>query len=301
MGESPVYFGFEAGGTKCVCLIAAGEDRILAQAVLPTTNPGQTLGAASAFFSEAADWAQPAGCGIAAFGPIQLDRGAPDHGHIAQTPKAGWSGADMRHVFAGFTAPLAVDTDVNGAALAEWRWGAGRGLRSFAYATIGTGIGVGVLRDGVAVQGAWHLELGHLRPRRAAGDAFAGVCPFHGDCLEGLASGPAIAARWGAPLSQLAPEHPAHEMQAEYLGQLCASLAFAHAPERIVLGGGVMHTPGLLERAAARAQDLIGGYACWPAARSGQSFVDKPSLGDRAGPLGAIALAMRAADRAPTC
>lgn len=294
MSDVPVFFGFEAGGTKCVCLVATGQDAILAQANVPTKTPAQTLGAARAFFGEARQWGQPHGCGIASFGPIQLDTGASDYGHIAPTPKPGWSGTDMRQVFADVDAPLALDTDVNGAALAEWKWGAGRGLRSFAYVTIGTGIGGGVLRDGRAVQGAWHLELGHLRPRRAPGDTFAGICPFHGDCFEGLASGPAILARWGLALSALEPDHPAHAMQAEYLGQLCASLTFAHAPERIVLGGGVMETPGLAERTATAAHALIGGYASWPAARDALEFVRRPALGDRAGPLGAIALAMRA-------
>lgn len=295
MSDAPVFFGLEAGGTKCVCLVARGADAILAQAALPTTNPAQTLGAARAFFTEASAWVRPAGCGIASFGPIQLDTEAADFGHIANTPKPGWSGADMRQVFAGFDAPLALETDVNGAALAEWKWGAGRGLRGFAYATIGTGIGAGVLRDGRALRGAWHFELGHLRPRRAQGDDFAGTCPFHGDCLEGLASGPAIQARWGVPLSALADDHPAHAMQAEYLGQFCAALAFAHAPERIVLGGGVMQVPGLLERAACAAYALIGGYASWPAAQDSSGFVQRPLLGDRAGPWGAIALAMHAA------
>lgn len=295
MSAAPVYFGLEAGGTKCICLIANGPDGILARASLPTTHPAQTLGAARAFFTEASHWARPKGCGIAAFGPIQLDRQAPDYGRIAKTPKPGWEGIDLHQVFAGLDAPIEIDTDVNGAALAEWKWGAGQGLRSLAYATIGTGIGAGVLRDGQSVQGAWHFEMGHMRPRRAPGDAFAGVCPFHGDCLEGLASGPAIAARWGAPLSDLPPDHPAFAMQAEYLGQLCASLAFAHAPERIVLGGGVMHAPGLLEKVAAATQALLGGYAAWPAARNEQGFVQRPALGDMAGPMGAIALAMRAA------
>ena len=295
MSAAPVYFGLEAGGTKCICLIANGPDGILARASLPTAHPAQTLGAARAFFTEASHWARPTGCGIAAFGPIQLDRQAPDYGRIAKTPKPGWEGIDLRQVFAGLDAPIEIDTDVNGAALAEWKWGAGQGLRSLAYATIGTGIGAGVLRDGQSVQGAWHFEMGHMRPRRAPGDAFAGVCPFHGDCLEGLASGPAIAARWGAPLSDLPPDHPAFAMQAEYLGQLCASLAFAHAPERIVLGGGVMHAPGLLEKVAVAAQVLMGGYAAWPAARNEKGFVQRPALKDLAGPMGAIALAMRAA------
>lgn len=294
MKDAPVFFGLEAGGTKCVCLVAKDEGSLLAQAQVPTTTPAQTLGAARAFFAEAALWGQPKSCGIAAFGPIQLDGAAQDYGCIASTPKPGWSGTDMCQVFADFAVPVALDTDVNGAALAEWNWGVGKGLRSFAYATIGTGIGAGILRDGHALHGAWHFELGHLRPRRAQGDAFAGICPFHGDCLEGLASGPAILARWGAPLSAMPDDHPAHAIQADYLGQLCASLAFAHAPDCIALGGGVMETPGLLERTSSAAQALIGGYAAWPAARDPLKFVRKPALGHRAGPLGAIALAMRA-------
>jgi fructokinase len=197
--------------------------------------------------------------------------------------------------FAAWDCPKAVHTDVVGAALAEQRWGAGRGEDALAYVTIGTGIGAGVLQGGRPVGGAWHLEFGHLRAQRLPGDDFPGVCPFHGDCFEGLASGPAIAARSGARLSDLPPDHPAHALEVGYLAQLCAALVFSHAPGRILLGGGVLQTPHLLERVRARLPDLLGGYAGYAQAQAPASFLQAPGLGGRAGALGAVALAMQAA------
>lgn len=291
-----IYFGLEAGGTKCVCLAAAGPEQILAERTIPTTTPGETLGAAAAFFAGLG--LAPAACGVASFGPAVTDPASPNFGRIARTPKPGWEGADMLDVFAAYAVPKGFDTDVNGAALAEWRWGAGQSQAHLAYVTVGTGIGVGVLHEGRIAGGAWHLEMGHLRPRRAAGDDFPGLCPFHGDCFEGLASGPALLARFGAELSALPGEHPAHALVAEYLGQLCAALAFSHAPGRIVLGGGVMQTPGLLARVRARSEALLGGYAQFPEASDMKTWLIAPGLGPRAGVLGATALAMQAAEPA---
>lgn len=291
--SNPVYFGLEAGGTKCVCLAAEGPAQVLAECVIPTTTPAATLWRAAAFFAGLG--VAPAACGVASFGPIQTERGDPAFGRIAKTPKPGWAGADMLSVFEAFHCPKGLDTDVVGAGLAEQRWGAGQGERHLAYITIGTGIGVGVLDAGRRVAGAGGLELGHVRPKRAPGDDFAGLCPFHGDCFEGLASGPALQARSGAPLSELPPDDPAHAIAAEYLGQLCAALVFAHAPGRLILGGGVMKTPGLLERVRARLGPLLGGYNQYAQTADLARFVQAPALGDRAGALGAVALAMQAA------
>ena len=285
-----MYFGLEAGGTKCVCLAAEGPERVLAERVIPTATPAETLAQAAAFFAGLK--IVPAACGIASFGPIHADRSDPAFGRIAVTPKPGWSGADMLSVFQGFACPKGFDTDVVGAALAEQVWGAGQGERHLAYLTIGTGIGLGVLDNGKPVAGAAGLEFGHLRPQRAAGDVFAGLCPFHGDCFEGLASGPAIKARSGASLSELAPNDPAHALEADYLAQLCAALVFAHAPGRILLGGGVMQTPGLLAQVRMRLGPLLGGYCQYPQVQDPARFVQAPALGNRAGALGAVALAL---------
>lgn len=291
--SNPVYFGLEAGGTKCVCIAAEGPGRVLAERVIPTTSPAETLARAAAFFQELG--VTPAACGVASFGPIDSDRNSPGFGTVATTPKPGWTGARMLSVFQNHACPKGFDTDVVGAGLAEQLWGAGRGERHLAYLTIGTGIGAGVLDHGRTVAGAAGLELGHLRPRRAEGDAFAGCCPFHGDCFEGLASGPAIQARSGASLSEMRPDDPAHALEAEYLAQLCAALVFAHAPGRIILGGGVMKTPGLLAQVRARLGPLLGGYCRYRQTNDLDRFVQAPGLGDQAGALGAVALAMAAA------
>lgn len=287
-----IHFGFEAGGTKCVCIAADGPENVLAERTIPTTTPHETLSAAQAFFANLG--ITPRGCGVATFGPAHVRPSDPLYGRLARTPKVGWDGADMLRVFAPFDAPKLCDTDVAGAALAEQRWGAGRGAATVAYVTVGTGIGVGVVQDGASIQGAWHLEVGHIRQPRQTADLFAGCCAFHGDCLEGLAGGPAILARWGHSLSELPLDHPAHGLEAHYLAQLCANLCFCYAPDVIVLGGGVMKTPGLLARVRSETERLLGGYAPWPAAADMTSLLRAPGLGDRAGPMGAIALAQRA-------
>lgn len=295
--EDPIYFALEAGGTKCTALIAHGAHDILAEANFATRDPANTLPAIQEFFRREGRDLRPSACGIASFGPIHLDPQSPSYGRIGKTPKPGWAGTSMRAIFEGHDCPIGVDSDVNGAALAEYLWGAGRGLTHLAYATIGTGIGVGVLRDDICSQGAWHYEIGHWRPARHKDDVFPGNCAFHKDCLEGLAAGPAISARWGASLSELDPEHPAHAVQAHYLAELCASLTFGFAPQRIILGGGVMNCPGLLERVQSQSAEKIAGYAQWPEAQTMSTFIVAPGLGPRAGVLGAIAVAQSAHGR----
>lgn len=282
--------GIEAGGTKFVLAIGAAADSIEAQATIATRTPEETL-------AEAADWFSASGVdlaaiGIASFGPVQLDRSAPDWGHITSTTKPGWSGCDIAGYFAKrFNVPVGFDTDVNGAALAEYNFGAGHDADSLAYVTVGTGIGGGIVYGGQVVHGAGHPELGHLYPRRPAqDDGFLGNCTFHGDCLEGLASGPAIMRRWGRALSDLPPAHPAHALVAEYLAQTCHSLFAATAVERIVLGGGVMETPGLLDRVAFRTRALGRNYL---PGREKQSVV-APALNPVSGLVGAMILAEEA-------
>ncbi len=296
--RKPVYAGLEAGGTKCICAIGDGPQNILAQTRIQTTTPEETLKAALDFFSSAAPrYGALAGLGIASFGPAGVQQDAADYGCIGQTPKAGWSGAPVRAAFLPLGVPIAFDTDVNGAGLGEAQLGAGRGLDTFAYVTVGTGIGVGIIHKGRPRLGAGHYEMGHIHvPRGTEPGNFAGTCRFHGDCLEGLASGPAITARFGQTLEALGPEHPACDLEAHYLAHLCATLVQCHAPERIILGGGVLHAKGLIERVRAKTRTLLGNY---PGPASGKASLDdyivKPELGDQAGITGALVMAMQAA------
>lgn len=285
----------EAGGTKLVLGLARAEGdgagrEILARHRLPTTTPAETLGAAVDWFK--AQGTAIAAIGIASFGPLALDRGAANWGHITRTTKPGWSHTDLVGPFArAFGCPVDIETDVNGAALAEARWGAGQGLGSLLYLTVGTGIGGGFVSGGGLLHGLSHPEMGHIRmPRHPLDADFAGSCPFHRDCLEGLASGPAVIARWGCPLSELPPGHPGAAIIGWYLGQAVVSFQAVMEPARIVLGGGVMATPGLLETVRAEAAQAGRGYFVGDPAE----VVVGPALGADSGLLGALALALRA-------
>ena len=280
--EPPLFGCIEAGGTKLIAGILAAPDTIVARTRIPTTTPAETLGAAVAWLREQA--VPLAAIGIASFGPVALDRGV-----ITLTTKPGWNNTDMVGPFASaFRCPIGFDTDVGGAALGEQRWGAARGADVAVYVTVGTGIGGGAVIGGTVLHGAGHPEMGHIRVARHPDDPdFAGVCRFHGDCLEGLASGPAIQARWGASLSDLAPDHPAHAIIAWYLGQMVVTLRSILAPQRIVIGGGVLATPGLRDALCAAADTLAGGYFTEQA----DSVVTAPVFGDNAGLVGALALA----------
>ena len=291
-GPSPVYGCIEGGGTKFVLAVMAGPDDTRATLRLPTTTPDETLAAAVAFFEENAPAEGYAGFGIGSFGPVALDTLAPGWGRITDTPKPGWRGTDMVGPFRRFDCPIGFDTDVNAAALAEARWGAAIDQEIAVYVTVGTGIGGGAVVAGRTVRGTRHPEMGHVRPARLAGDDFPGVCPYHGGCLEGLTAGPAIIGRWGAPLSELAPDHRAHELAAHYLGQLVVAIQAMYAPGRIVLGGGVMQTPGLLGRVREAAAVLGNGY--FAAAADYEALVVPPALGTRSGIVGALALAIDA-------
>jgi fructokinase len=283
--------GIEAGGTKFVLGIGTGPDSIEARTIISTTTPEETLGAAIAWFH---DREPVAALGIASFGPVQLDRSAIDWGFITRTTKPGWSHTDVAPALArALAVPVGFDTDVNGAAMGEARWGAARGRRCAVYLTVGTGIGGGAVIDGVPLHGFGHPEMGHIpMPRHPDDTAFAGACTFHGDCLEGLASGPAIVGRWGASLSDLGPDHPAHAIIAWYLGQFTVTLQAILSPERIVLGGGVMKTAGLLDRVIKAAAAAGQGY--FPGDVS--DMLVAPELGDRSGLCGAFALAEAALD-----
>ncbi|RZF66310.1 ROK family protein [Sphingomonas populi] len=289
----PLLGCIEAGGTKFVLGVATGPDTVLRTARVATTRPDETIGAALDFFrTAAADFGAFAAFGIASFGPVDLDPRSSGWGRIGDTPKEGWRDADIAGPFGqAFDCPVGFDTDVNGAILAEHLWGAARGTDVAVYVTVGTGIGGGALVAGRPVHGLRHPEMGHMLPRRHPDDRdFAGICPFHGDCLEGLASGPAIIARWGASLSELPEGHVGRTIIADYLAQLVVAQHAILSPQRIVFGGGVLATPGLLDLVRARAEVLAAGYF----GDGGDGLIVAPGLGDRAGLLGALALAQRA-------
>lgn len=282
--------GVELGGTKCVCLLASGAHDIHDEARIATTTPEETLAAIEA---QLARWRFDA-LGIASFGPLAIDRTAPGWGHITATTKPGWSGADIAPRLARrFGVPLGFDTDVVGAALAERRWGAAMGLDDLAYITVGTGVGVGLIARGAPLSGFSHAELGHLRVRRRAGDDFPGACRFHGDCVEGLASGPAIAARAGRPAPELAADDPVWDDAIDAVAQLVHALVLTGVPRRVVLGGGVvMGAPHLLPRLRAALAESLNGYGDVALLGPLDDYLVPAALGDRAGPLGAIDLAL---------
>lgn len=285
--RSKRYGLIEAGGTKFVLGVANGDREIVARHRIATTTPEETLPTMQAWLAAHGPFDA---IGLATFGPVGLDPAAPDWGHILATPKPGWSGADLAGpLHRQLGCPVVVDTDVNAAALAEAKWGAGRGQESVLYFTIGTGIGGGAVIAERTLRGQGHPEMGHIRLARHPDDRnFDGVCPFHGDCLEGLASGPAIIARWGCSLSELAADHPAHAIIAYYLAQTVVTMQAIFEPGRIVLGGGVMATPGLLARIIEKAGALGGGYF----RTSASTILCAPQLGDDAGLLGALAIAL---------
>jgi fructokinase len=291
--KSAIYGTIEAGGTKFVAGLARSPDDIIETARFDTIDPETTIGAVTGWLQYAAQrHGVLQAIGIASFGPLELDRAAHNWGYITGTTKPGWSNADFAgRIAREFGVPVGFDTDVNGAALAEARWGAAQGHKISVYITVGTGIGGGAIVDGKPLLGLSHPEMGHLRPARHADDLeFSGICPFHSDCMEGLASGPAIKARWGASLSELEQDHPAHDIIAHYLAQMAVTLQSIMEPGRIIFGGGVMATPGLLLRVQNEASRLGKGYF---RGNAGDVIV-LPGLGDRAGLLGGLALAMDA-------
>ncbi len=290
-----LYGGIEAGGTTFVGAVGAGPDDIRDVARFPTTTPEETLGRAIQFLEP--HRAALTGIGVASFGPVDLDPASPSYGFITSTPKPGWGDTDVMGTFRrAFERPVGFDTDVNGAALGEHRWGAAQGLDTFVYLTVGTGIGGGGMVGGRLMHGLIHPEMGHVRvPHDWDEDPFPGVCPFHGDCLEGLASGPALEARWGRPADTLPPDHAAWPLQARYLALALMNVVCMLSPQRVILGGGVMHQRQLFPLIRRELQALLSGYVQAPAILERiEDYVVPPGLGDRAGVLGALALAAQA-------
>jgi fructokinase len=281
-----------------VCILGSGPEDIRAQQRLATADPDTTLARIESVLDE---WRERypgiAALGVASFGPLELNRNSPVYGHIRSTTKPGWSHTDVaRRLGNRLSVPLGVSTDVTGAALAEGRWGAARGLTNFAYITVGTGVGVGLIVNGGPVIGCGHPEMGHIRIARMTGDQWPGTCAFHGDCVEGLASGPAIEARTGMSADQLAADHPAWSTVAHALGQLLHAMVLTTAPERIIIGGGVMNAQThLFQRVRRELQRSLNGYVEASAISDDiENYVVPPALGALAGPLGALALAAEA-------
>jgi len=294
----PLIAGIELGGTKCVCMLASGPDDVRDEVRVPTTSPEQTLAGIEAVLDGwRTDGTDFAAIGIGSFGPIDVDRASATYGHISATPKPGWAGTAIAgRIAARYGFPIGFDTDVNGAALAEGRWGGAQGLSDFAYITVGTGVGVGLIVDGKPIAGFTHAEAGHIRIARAPGDDWAGCCPFHGDCVEGLTSGPAIQARTGICGEELPPDHYVWPLVAHSLAQLLHTLVLIASPRRFLLGGGVMVAQQQLFPMIRRnLVASINSYLTAPQLSEGiDSYVVPPALGGRAGPLGAIALGLEA-------
>ena len=303
--KAPLLLGaIEGGGTKFVCAVGTGPSDVRASLRIDTTSPQETLRRVVDFLVKESNH-RLAALGIACFGPLELDQRADDFGSILATTKPGWSGtAIVAPLRSRLAVPVAVDTDVNGAALAEWRWGAARGRDPALYLTVGTGIGGGAIVRGQPLHGLLHPEMGHvLLPRMrlpdGTTDTFPGVCPFHGPCFEGLVSGPALAARLEAPAETVGPDHPIWELVAGYIALALAQYVLVLSPQRLVLGGGVFQQPHLLDRVRRRLPEVLNGYI--PRAEMSERvdrYIVAPRFGQEAGLMGAFALAAQAARRA---
>lgn len=289
-----MYGSVEAGGTKFRCAVGTGPDDLGDELRLDATGPDETLDRVVGFFRGHAS--QLLAVGLGSFGPVDLNPRSSTYGFITATPKPGWSHTDIAgRLRSALGVPVGFDTDVAASALGEGRWGAARGLGDFVYVTVGTGIGAAIVSGGRLVHGLVHPEVGHMRVPRHPEDDFAGVCAFHGDCFEGLASGVAIQRRWGAAGAALAPGHPAWELEAYYLACGLSNLVLTVSPERVVVGGGVLEQQHLLPRVRRHFRELLNGYVAAPEVDAGlERFLVAPGLGPRSGILGGLVLAMQA-------
>ncbi len=289
-----VYGGIEAGGTKFICVVGTGPDDIRAETMFPTTTPDETIVRAIDFFNGYSGLDLLSAVGIASFGPVNLDPDSLEYGYITQTPKPGWKHTDiLGMVKSALNIPVAIDTDVNGAALAEYLWGAGKGTENLFYITIGTGIGGGGMVNGGLIHGLVHPEMGHLRiPHDLEKDPFEGCCPYHGDCLEGLASGKAVELRWGKVAKELPEDHPAWELEAHYLALGISNVICTLSPGRIITGGGLMKNSSLLSKVREKTVEYLNGYIDSPRITDDiENYLVTSELGDYSGVLGAIAIA----------
>lgn len=297
MGSVKLFGGIEGGGTKFNCIVATSPDDIRREEQFPTTTPDATLDKAIRFFKQAeTDFGRLSALGMACFGPLDVRPASPTFGFILPTTKPGWSNFNvLGKIKSAFDIPLAFDTDTNGAALGESKWGAAQGLDTFIYMTIGTGIGGGALVSGKLLHGLLHPEMGHIRlPHDSQRDPFEGICPFHKDCFEGLASGPAIEKRWGQKGETLPPEHPAWELEAHYIALALANFILTLSPQRIIIGGGVSGQKFLFPMIRVKVKEILNKYVQSSAVGENiDAYIVPPALGTRSGMLGAIALAQK--------
>ncbi|MDX1377620.1 MAG: ROK family protein [Anaerolineales bacterium] len=291
---SKLFGGIEGGGTKFICAVGTSPDDIRRQTRIPTAAPKETLEQAIRFFQEAErDLGKLSALGVACFGPLDPNPASPTYGRILPTPKPGWTDADIvGTLLSAFDVPIGFDTDVNGAALGEWTWGAAQGLETFIYLTVGTGIGGGLMANGKLVHGLLHPEMGHVMlPHDKERDPYEGWCPFHKDCFEGLASGPALEERWGQKAETLPPDHPAWALEAHYIALALVNYITTLSPQRIILGGGVGGRKDLLPLIRENVQKLVNNYVQSPEIIDNiDRYIVPPGLGSRSGMLGAIAL-----------
>jgi fructokinase len=302
MKNFQLYGGIEAGGTKFVCVIASGPEHIVAEARFPTTTPDETLRKAIQFFQPFTASRQLGAIGVGCFGPLDLDPKSTTYGSITFTPKPNWSNTDVRGILQrALNVEIAFDLDVNTAALGENLWGASKGLDPSLYLTIGTGIGGGYIKDAKPLIGMLHFEMGHVRiPHDLKLDQFKGNCPFHGDCFEGLASGPAIEKRLGLSGATIPEDDPFWDIETDYIASALMNFILTLSPKKIILGGGVMQREFLFPKIRHRVREFLNGYV------SSKSILEKidqyivpPALGNQSGSLGAIALAMQTAELTP--
>jgi fructokinase len=283
---NPCYGGLEAGGTKFNCIVATSPDDIRAECRIATSTPEETLGQAIEFFQKHPVSALGVGC----YGPLDLDLDSPTYGKLFAVSKPHWSHADLLGPLRVLNVPLALETDVGIAALGEAHWGAAQDCDHMVYLTVGTGIGGAAIVDGKLLHGRLHPEMGHIRISHEPSDEFAGCCPFHGDCLQGLASGKAISDRWGIHADELPADHPGLALEATYLARALATFHYALSPQRFVLGGGVtMDQPALLPLVREKFREQLAGYS--PPDDDPARFIQPAGLGNRAGMLGAVRLA----------
>lgn len=289
-----LFGALETGGTKMVCAIGNEKGEILEQISIPTETPELTIPKLLSFYRDK----EISALGIGCFGPIDLNRNSDTYGYITTTPKTPWQYYDIVGVFEKeMGIPVGFDTDVNASVLGEYTWGAGRGLDSCIYITIGTGIGVGVIADGKLLHGMLHPEGGHILLQKIPEDEYEGFCPFHENCFEGLAAGPAIERRWGKKAIELDEHHKAWEMEAEYIAQALVNYTCILSPQRIILGGGVMHQTQLLPMIRDRFTKLLNGYLKTKELEDIDTFIVAQSLEDKQGILGALKLAMTELER----
>ncbi len=291
-----LFGGIESGGTKFICMIGSTPDNLLAEIRIPTTTPEETIRKVIEFFNPYVSSGELTAIGIAAFGPLDLDPNSPTYGFITSTPKEGWQNVNLYgQIQKELHVPVAFDTDVNAAAFGEQYWGKNsRNLDPFLYMTVGTGIGVGVIINGAPLHGLIHAEAGHCTiPHDKQHDPFPGVCPFHGDCLEGLASGYSMFKRWGQAPETLPADHPAWEIESDYLALALVNLIYAYSPRQIILGGGVFQHPGLIQSVRSKVQIFNNDYIQSSRITDEiEDYIQLPTLGNRSGALGAVALAI---------